>query len=137
MYIFDYLLEEIMNGKLIRCDLNKGMIKGTEVDRSKFDGWIDLNRSNVNVSMIESAYERYYYSLPGEKDDSRFFYALPADELTDEQMVTSMRRQEAKMILECLVFCVCREVKPWFEGWFWRSDQNKNLVILRDWFVNA
>lgn len=124
--VYEYLIRQ----PTVRVDLGKKKLN-CKIDPTKFSCWVDVSNP---VEELERLYEEYYASLPSGKDNSKFFYALPVDELTTEQMVIGERRSEAKKKLECFVFCLCRQMDPWFKGWFWKSKQNPNLVVLKDWF---
>lgn len=82
--------------------------------------------------MLEAAYAVYKHSVPSEKTMSRThrFYALPESELTDDDMLYGMPREEAEYALEQLV----GDFKlPEGSGWFWQSPNDPDLVVLRSW----
>lgn len=92
------------------------------------------------LEMIESLYQAYKYSVPSEREDNarhRYFKALKAEELTDEQMCTGQPRSIARLQLELyiLILILNGEFK-WTEDmgkWFWQSKKDKDLIILKSW----
>ena len=58
------------------------------------------------------------------------FYALPESELSDEDMLYGMPREEAERELEKALagFTI-----PEGSGWFWQSENDPDLVVLRSW----
>ena len=96
------------------------------------------------VQWIELLYKRYKYSLPSERSDNKrrqYFKALSADKLTDRQMATGERREVARAKLEGFILCmIVSGLFVWNEEkmgkWFWQSDIDPELVILRSWIEN-
>jgi hypothetical protein len=100
----------------------------------------ELEMSDV-LSYIETLYDNYKYSLPSERSDSKrrtYFKALSVDKLTDEQMATGERREVARAKLEGFILCMIVDgFFVWDEDtmgkWFYQSDRDSDLVILRSW----
>lgn len=96
------------------------------------------------LQWTEMLYKRYKYSMPSERSDNKrrqYFKALPADKLTDKQMATGERREVARAKLEGFILCMIVDgVFVWNEEemgkWFWQSDIDPDLVILRSWIEN-
>ncbi len=91
------------------------------------------------LAEIERLYAIYKYSIPTENDDRKtYFYALPADKLTDAQLVCGANRYEARKELELYVLSmIVSGILKWdtkvMKGkWFWKGN-DPDLVILRDW----
>lgn len=103
----------------------------------------ELEMSDV-LSYIETLYENYKYSLPSERSDSKrrqYFKALPVDKLSDKQMATGERREVARAKLEGFILCMIVDgFFVWNEEemgkWFYQSDRDPDLVILRNWIEN-
>ena len=103
----------------------------------------ELDMSDV-LSWIEILYERYKHSLPSERSDNRrrqYFRALSADQLTDKQMATGESREVARAALEGFILCMIVDgFFVWDEDelgkWFWQSENDPDLVILRNWIEN-
>jgi len=91
------------------------------------------------LAEIERLYQIYKYSVPSQNDDRRtYFYALPASELTDAQLVCGANRAEVRKELELYVLSmIVSGVLKWdtkvMKGnWFWKGN-DPDLVILRSW----
>lgn len=102
---------------------------------------IDVSGAEQDFSFerLENLYRRYQHSVPGERDDSRknYFLALKEEELSDNDMLFGERRQTAKFRLELYVLlAIVSGALTWDESWgkwFWQSESNRPLVILRSW----
>lgn len=103
----------------------------------------ELEMSDI-LAYIEMLYENYKYSLPSERSDSKrrqYFKALPVDKLTDEQMATGEHREVARAKLEGFILCMIVDgFFVWDEEemgkWFYQSEKDSDLVILRSWIEN-
>ena len=96
------------------------------------------------LATIEEFYKNYKYSLPSERSDNKrkkYFKALPVNELSDKQLMTADRREVTQAELEGYILCMILEGKfVWDEStmgkWFWQSNSDPDLVILRSWIEN-
>lgn len=90
------------------------------------------DESVTTVEMLEQAYAVYKHSIPSEKTMSRVsrFYALPESELTDDDMLYGVKREDAERALEKALQGFAM---PDGAGWFWQSDNDPDLVVLRSW----
>ena len=83
---------------------------------------------------LNGLYAQYKYSVPSERDDKRhYFKALPAEQLTDEQLITGMPRLEARTRLEAYILLASLiGTLQWSnpEHWYW-VGQDKDFVILK------
>ena len=103
----------------------------------------ELEMSDI-LAYIEMLYENYKFSLPSERNDSKrrqYFKALSADKLTDKQMATGERREVARAKLEGFILCMIVDgFFVWNEDemgkWFYQSNRDPDLVILRSWIEN-
>ena len=86
----------------------------------------------TSIEMLEAAYEVYKHSIPSERTMHRTsrFYALPESELSDEDMLYGMPREEAEAALEQ---ALADFAYPEDAGWFWQSKNDPDLVVLRSW----
>ncbi|WP_297861477.1 hypothetical protein [uncultured Alistipes sp.] len=89
---------------------------------------------------VEELYHRYKHSIPSERSEStsrRYFIALPERELCDDDMLYGERRDKAQIELELFILCQLLCGFKWnpekFGRWFWQSQEDKDLVILRQW----
>ena len=86
----------------------------------------------TSIEALEAAYEVYKHSIPSERTMHRTarFYALPESELSDEDMLYGVPREEAEAALE---FALADFAYPEDAGWFWQSENDPDLVVLRSW----
>jgi hypothetical protein len=111
-------------------------------ERELFEG-SDLTMYDI-LDLIEMRYNRYKYSLPSERSDSKrrgYFKALSVDKLTDAQMATGEMREVARAHLEGFILCMVVAGRfVWNEEimgkWFYQSKNDPDLVILRNWIEN-
>ena len=88
--------------------------------------------SVTSVAELEAAYAAYKHSVPSEKTMHRTprFYALPESELSDDDMLYGVPREQAERELEKALQGF---VMPEGSGWFWQSPEDPDLVVLRSW----
>lgn len=88
--------------------------------------------SPTSVDELEAAYASYKHSIPSEKTMHRpaRFYALPESELTDDDMLYGIKREDAERELEKALQGFSM---PAGSGWFWQSPNDPDLVVLRSW----
>lgn len=149
MSIYLELLERVCGGESFHIDFEKRnmkvgndyLIKEGEFDESK--GLIrDSYDMKTILNKIEELYKEYKYSLPSERSDNKrkkYFKALPMEEITDEQLMVAERREFSQAVLEGFVLCmIVSEQLVWDEEimngkWFWQSNNDPDLVVLRSW----
>ena len=97
----------------------------------------DVRREHqTSIEELEAAYAIYKHSIPTEKTMGRVprFYALPESELSDDDMLYGVSREDAERDLE-------EALKdfhyPEDAGWFWQSRNDPDLVVLRSWCSDA
>ena len=86
------------------------------------------------LKKLEELYRDFKFSTPAENFQQKScpFYALKAEEMTDEQMVIGKDRMESLAILEAHLKKLIISGE-WNGGsWYWIG--NENLVLLKDWF---
>ena len=91
-----------------------------------------LGPEATSIEALEAAYEVYKHSIPSERTMHRTarFYALPESELSDEDMLYGMPREQAEAALEA---ALADFAYPEDAGWFWQSKNDPDLVVLRSW----
>jgi len=86
----------------------------------------------TTIEALETAYAVYKHSIPSEQTMHRTarFYALPESELSDDDMLYGVHREQAERDLENALqgFTL-----PEGSGWFWQSSNDPDLVVLRSW----
>lgn len=153
MSIYLELIERVSEGESFHIDFEKRnmkvgrdyLIKNGEYDEEReLLGKSFGNVHNLTDLLFELLvlYRVYKYSLPSERSDNKrrkYFKALPMEEITDEQLMGAERREYARAVLEGFVLCMIVGGKfVWDEEimngkWFWQSDIEPDLVVLRSW----
>ena len=151
MTIFNELVERVSRGETFHIDFEKRtmkvgkdyLIKDGEYDttRQLFHEPEDSCPMELILGVIDCLYNRYKYSLPSERSDKKrrtYFKALNMEELTDEQLLITQRREIAQAKLEGFILCMILEGRfVWDEStmgkWFYQSNSDSDLVILRKW----
>ena len=151
MTIYDELVQRVSDGETFYINFkNKSMKIG-----KKFvivDGIYDTERKLIEcdcantkdiLNRIEKFYADYKYSLPSERSDSKrrkYFKALPMEKLTDSQLIAAQRREIAQAKLEGFILCMVLNGKfKWTNEmgkWFWQSNKDGDLVILKNFIEN-
>lgn len=152
MTIYEELIKRVTEGESFYINFKNRALKIGK----KFviaDGVYDTERELITyphddmdtmLKIIELLYRNYKYSLPSERSDSKrrqYFKALPVDKLTDAQMATGERREVARAKLEGFILCMIVEGffvwdKDELGKWFYQSNRDPDLVILRNWIEN-
>lgn len=87
----------------------------------------------ITTAALEALYATYKHSIPSEKTMGRVprFKALPESELSDDDMLYGVEREQAEEQLEQALHGF---TMPDDSGtWFWQSKQDPDLVVLRSW----
>lgn len=118
------------------CRVN-GKVVMSEEDKPKDTPYLT---HEVIMLAIEQRYEAYKHSVPSERSESHrchYFKALPEKELSDDDMMYGERREVARCKLELYILVqLLRGNLTWesrWGTWFWCSEHDKDLIILRDW----
>ena len=86
---------------------------------------------------IEQLYDTYKHSIPSERTMGRVsrFKALDEQELSDDDMLYGVPREEAERALEKAMqgFAMPEDAGKWF----WQSKADPDLVVLRSWTAPA
>ena len=87
----------------------------------------------VCAETLEQLYDIYKHSIPSEKTMHRTsrFKALPESELSDDDMLYGVPREQAERDLKKALrgFAIPEDAG----SWFWQSKRDKDLVVLRSW----
>lgn len=91
-------------------------------------------------SDLEYIYNLYKHSVPSERSNSHkrnYFRALREKELSNDDMLYGYPRELMRFDLETYVLCAITYANlTWNEEWgkwFWQSENDKDLVLLREW----
>ena len=92
--------------------------------------------TTVSAAELESVYAIYKHSIPSERTMGRTprFYALPESELSNDDMLYGVPREQAERELEKALQGF---QMPDGAGWFWQSENDPDLVVLRSWCKTA
>lgn len=148
MTIYEEFIERVYEGESFSIDFEKRIMK---VGKTKLidDGGYDNTRQLIDFKgfvfeKIEALYQDYKYSLPSERSDNKrrkYFKALSIDEIPDDKLMMTHRREIAQCKLEGFILCmILMNIFTWDEfkmgKWFWQSKKDPDLVILRSWIEN-
>lgn len=152
MNIYEELIKRVEEGESFYINFKNRALKigkkfliadGVYDEERTLYACCELDMDDI-LQWTEMLYKRYKYSLPSERSDNKrrqYFKALSADKLTDEQMVTGERREVARAKLEGFILCMTVAGRfVWDEDkmgrWFWQSENDPDLVILKSWIEN-
>jgi hypothetical protein len=154
--IYVELVARVDNGEPFSIDFEKRsmkvgkeyLIKNGEYDTSRevFDMMhIDIYSLQVALHMLRELYKNYKYSLPSERSDSKrkkYFKALPIEQIPDDKLLIAGRRETMQAALEGFILCaIITDQLKWDEEimggkWFYQSEKDPDLVLLRSWIEN-
>jgi hypothetical protein len=109
------------------------LVRSLTLSPRKTDGHGGDETLPVCAETIEELYDIYKHSIPSEKTMHRTsrFKALPESELTDDDMLYGVSREQAEKDLEDALRGF---VMPEDAGtYFWQSKNDKDLVVLKSW----
>lgn len=147
MTVYEELIERVKDGESFHIDFEKQTMKIGRKLINLLDQehkLIEYDENNDVLYDIEELYSKYKHSIPSERSDNKrklYFKALPVDKLTDAQMVYGERRDVAQAALEGFILCTMLSGHlVWddfqTDGWFWQSQNDTDLVILKSWIQN-
>lgn len=141
--IYPYAIEQVTQGAKFFVDFEN---KSLSVGRHKIivDGQVEkplginVMAQDGAIEEIESLYQDYKHSIPSERSErkkQRYFKALKEVDLTDEDMLHGELRDVAQLRLELFVLCcILNGSLQWQgKGWFWQSQKDTDLIILKKW----
>lgn len=141
--IFQKAIDAVSNGEKFKVNLEKRNLQvGSEylIKDGKYEGTLH-NEVGFSISKLEELYGLYKHSRPSERSENkqrRYFRALKLNELEEDDMLYGDDRESAQLMLELYLLCwVLSGTFVWDEEsmgkWFWQSQNDKDLVILRSW----
>lgn len=141
--IFEKAVDAVTNGEKFKVNLEKRNLKiGNEylIKDGKYDGVL-YNGVGFSISTFEDLYQVYKHSRPSERSENKqrkYFKALKLNELEEDDMLYGDDRELAQLSLELYLLCwILSGTFVWDEEsmgkWFWQSQNDKDLVILRSW----
>lgn len=153
MTIFLELIERVDNGETFHIDFEKRtmrvgktyLVKNGEYDTTRVLFGMNIYDLYSALHMIRDLYKTYKYSIPSERNDKKrkhYFKSISIDELTDEQLMRGQKRETAQAALEGFILCaVLTGQLTWDEKimggrWFYQSQTDADLILLRSWIEN-
>lgn len=140
---YSELREKVERGARFTIDFKKRTLrvngKAVDISITREFSFDDMSANDI-LREIEEYYESYKRSVPSERSEKRqrnYFKALPYEQLTDKELCYGMHRETARFELEFYVLAaIISGAFTWQDDWgtwFWQSDTDKDLVILREW----
>lgn len=141
MELYDEIINSVSSGSVFNVDLKKKVL---QLDKNN----VPLDNINVNISSsedmlstIHKLFERYKYSVPSERSEGkrrRYFKALKLSEIDYDDFMFGEGRDTAQIKLELYVLLSSIYYKNFWEEifkeqFFYQSDKDKDLIILKDW----
>ena len=125
------ILEKAKRGDSISINLKDKTVKVNGIP-VKYEGESPID---FETEMLQ-LYETYRYSRPTRKRESRYFKAVPIDELTTMQLAMNEDRNIARIKLELFMLANYQNgnIATLFEENHWFFYKNGSLVILKNWF---
>lgn len=141
MNIYEELIYRVEEGEPFYISLEKRqmrvgkkwLVRDGTYDGDLIDPAVADMTFNQIITEIERLYHEYKHSLPSAHSKVSYFKALPVEELDDTAWFCGERRELAQAMLEGFVLCAELLGKFDFNGWFWKSKADRDLVILADW----
>ena len=141
--IFEKAVDAVTNGEKFKVNLEKRNLQiGNEylIKDGKYDGVLH-NGVGFSISTFEDLYQIYKHSRPSERSENKqrkYFKALKPNDLEEDDMLYGDDRELAQLSLELYLLCwILSGTFVWDEEsmgkWFWQSQNDKDLVILRSW----
>lgn len=146
--IFDNAIAAVADGAKFTINFKRRTLKINKkyiIRDGKYEGELgqSLCSEQECLSEIERLYSRYKHSVPTERSEGqqrRYFKAFSEYELSDEDLLFGIRRDIAQIELELFILCQILLGFKWnpetMSNWFWQSDSDKDLILLRDWIDN-
>lgn len=142
--IYQQTIESVANGAHFKINFEKRSLKvdGKYIIKDgNFEGELGCEPVENPLPDIERLFNRYRHSVPSQRSDSKsrkYFRALPEKDLSDEDMLYGVHREEAQVELELFILCqLIHGSLRWDDFapdmWFWQSLNYPSLILLRKW----
>ena len=114
--------------------IGKSMIVENGIPKIPLEAVMDDDLDEI-IQKMESLYDNYKNSVPTNLHKKAYFKALPEEELNHAVYLIGENRHIAQAKLEIYIFFLKLEHKltDLFKGWFWRSPNDPDFVILKKW----
>ena len=138
----DYVCREVSNGAKFHVDFKTRSLKlnGEYIVKDGVTEFVTDRYVPENfLYHVEDFYAACKHSIPSERSESRgkhYFKTTSERYLPDDDMMYGIGRELALAQLEVYILCCILEGMVWNESWgkwFWQSENDKDLVLLREW----
>lgn len=143
--IYQKAIQAVEDGANFKVDFPSRSLKLNGkylIEDGKYEGELGVPFCSTDAFFenLEDLYYHYKHSVPSERSQSKVrlhFIALPEKSLCDDAMLFGERRDKAQIELELYLLCQILGGLEWdadtMGKWFWQSQKDKDLVILRSW----
>lgn len=139
MTVYEQAVSAAENGKYVKINFadNTLTIGKKIINCQAENNLIARYEGNQLFGYLEQLYEAYKVSMPAKRNRHSYFYAKPAEELTDEELATGEPRDVARVKLEAAILCYKLNgqlVWPDDKKWFIKGNDG-DFVLLKEWFA--
>ena len=141
MELYDEIINSVSSGSVFNVDLKKKVLQLDKNNIPLDNMSVNISSSKDMLSTIHKLFERYKYSVPSERSEGkrrRYFKALKLSEIEYDDFMFGEGRDTAQIKLELYVLLSSIYHKDFWEEifkeqFFYQSDKDKDLIILKDW----
>ena len=141
MELYDEIINSVSSGSVFNVDLKKKVLQLDKNNVPLDNMSVNISSSEDMLSTIHKLFERYKYSVPSERSEGkrgRYFKALKLSEIDYDDFMFGEGRDTAQIKLELYVLLSSIYYKHFWEEifkehFFYQSDKDKDLIILKDW----
>ena len=141
MELYDEIINSVSSGSVFNVDLKKKVLQLDKNNVPLGNISVNISSSEDMLSTIHKLFERYKYSVPSERSEGkrrRYFKALKLSEIDYDDFMFGEGRDTAQIKLELYVLLSSIYYKNFWEEifkeyFFYQSDKDKDLIILKDW----
>lgn len=141
MELYDEIINSVSSGSVFNVDLKKKVLQLDKNNIPLDNMSVNISSSEDMLSTIHKLFERYKHSVPSERSEGkrrRYFKALKLSEIEYDDFMFGEGRDTAQIKLELYVLLSSIYYKNFWEEifkeqFFYQSDKDKDLIILKDW----
>ena len=141
MELYDEIINSVSSGSVFNVDLKKKVLQLDKNNVPLDNMSVNISSSEDMLSTIHKLFERYKYSVPSERSEGkkrRYFKALKLSEIDYDDFMFGEGRDTAQIKLELYVLLSSIYYKHFWEEifkehFFYQSDKDRDLIILKDW----
>ena len=141
MELYDEIINSVSSGSVFNVDLKKKVLQLDKNNIPLDNISVDISSSEDMLSAVHKLFERYKHSVPSERSEGkrrRYFKALKLSEIDYDDFMFGEGRDTAQIKLELYVLLSSIYHKDFWEEifkehFFYQSDKDRDLIILKDW----